>query len=74
MLFLMVFFFWNEYSNIRSEKSTSIRSLKNGIRASPRNMTGVGVIRGWIHNSVTTEMYVLLGGITVMEAINVSGA
>ena len=28
-------FFWNEYSNIRSEKPTSIRSLKNGIRASP---------------------------------------
>ncbi|CAL8349928.1 unnamed protein product [Boreogadus saida] len=27
---------WNEYSNIRSEKPTSIQSLKNGIRASPR--------------------------------------
>ena len=28
-------FFWNEYSNIRSEKPTSIRSLKNGIRDRP---------------------------------------
>ena len=28
-------FLWNEYSNIRSEKPTSIRSLKNGIRARP---------------------------------------
>jgi hypothetical protein len=32
--------FWNEYSNIRSEKPTSIRSLKNGIRASPNENYG----------------------------------